>query len=163
MAKHRAEIAIWFRSLDSTRRIVLATASLFVLSTGGLTHVDSRLIRGCAYIAPDIGAVLLLITIIGSTRVQIALENRRFLWLGQISYSLYLSHLVVLAHSGVQLAPLSPDTGDSDYCTPARARCRGHLYRWLEAPAIALGQFLAMRIDGKARCHAAGLSAAVRV
>lgn len=163
LARHRVAMALWFQHLDSARRLLLGMTSLALLSVQSLTHVHVRAVRGFAYVAPDIGAVLLLISIIGSTRAQRALENNMCLWLGRVSYSLYLSHLVVLLTLVFTLHRIVPIQVILAAVPPLALVVAAVLYRWLESPAIALGQILAARIDRKAYSPVRRSSAAVPV
>jgi peptidoglycan/LPS O-acetylase OafA/YrhL len=163
LARHRAEIATCFPTLASSLRILLGMTSLCLLSVQSLTHVPVRALRGFAYVAPDVGAVLLLVSIIGSTQVQKARQNKMCLWLGRVSYSLYLSHLVVLLTLVFTLHRIVPIQAILAAVPPIALVVAAVLYRWLEAPAIALGHGLRARIDRKIHSPAQGSRAAVPV
>jgi peptidoglycan/LPS O-acetylase OafA/YrhL len=164
LANHRADISAWYRHLPAGLRITLGVASLFLLSTFGLAHAPIQALRGFAYIAPDFGAVLLLLAIIGSRRVQSMLEKAPCLWLGRVSYSLYLSHLVVLLTLVFVMHRFLPIMVILAILPPLALAIAGILYRVVEAPAIAAGQILAGRIDrriGKDSGRSRGVRAAV--
>ena len=147
LAKHREETAAWFRSLARARRIGLGAIGLLLLSMHGLDHIRIHALRSFAYIAPDLGAVLLLIAVLGSPRAQAWLEAKPCLWLGRVSYSLYLSHLVVLLTLVSTLHRFVSIYAILLVLPPLALVVAGVLYRVLEAPSIALGHRLAARIE----------------
>jgi peptidoglycan/LPS O-acetylase OafA/YrhL len=100
-----------------------------------------------AGVAPHLGAILLLISVIGSRRAQEVLEKRPCLWAGRISYSLYLSHLVVLLTLISIFHRLVPISVILVLMIPLALALAEVLFRSLERPAIALGHLLERRID----------------
>jgi peptidoglycan/LPS O-acetylase OafA/YrhL len=147
LAKYRIEITAWYRSLPPSLRIAIGLTSVLLLSTHGLAHAGIRLIRALASVAPHIGAVLLLVSVLGSKRVQAVLEAKPCLWAGRVSYSLYLSHVVLLLtlvwvlHRFVSIYVILLAV------PPLALVLAGALYKLLEEPAINLGRRLEERID----------------
>jgi peptidoglycan/LPS O-acetylase OafA/YrhL len=147
LAKYRIEVTVWYRSLPRSLRTAIGLTSLVLLSTHGVAHSSIRLVRAFASVAPHIGAVLLLVSVLGSKRAQAVLEAKPCLWAGRVSYSLYLSHVVLLLtlvwlfHRFVSIYVIL-------LAMPLLALVlAGVLYRLFEEPAIALGRRLANRID----------------
>jgi peptidoglycan/LPS O-acetylase OafA/YrhL len=147
LAKHRMKVAEWFQNLTHTYRITLGVISLLLLSTHGLVNFHIHAVRVFAYVAPHIGAVLLLISVIGSKWAQGVLENKPCLWVGRVSYSLYLSHAVLLLTLVSILNGIIPIYAILVGLPPLALALAGLLYRFVEKPAIALGYALANRID----------------
>jgi peptidoglycan/LPS O-acetylase OafA/YrhL len=147
LAKYRIEITAWYRDLPPSLRIAIGLTSLMMLSTHGLAHSGIRLVRALASVGPHIGAVLLLVSVIGSKRAQAVLETKPCLWAGRVSYSLYLSHVVLLLtlvsvlHRFVSIYLILLAL------PPLALALAGVLYRLLEEPAIGLGKRLENRID----------------
>jgi peptidoglycan/LPS O-acetylase OafA/YrhL len=147
LAKYRSETATWFRTLPPALRSAIGMTSLLLLSTHGLVHSHIQIVRVAASIAPHIGAVLLLIGVIGSSRVQTALETKPCLWVGRVSYSLYLSHLVLLLTLVSLLHPFVPVYLILIALPPLALALAGVFYWLLEQPAMSLGRRLELCVD----------------
>ena len=146
LAKYRNQIALRFRCLPSGVRVAMGIASLGLLGMHSLGFSQSALLRASASVAPHIGAVLLLIGVIGSAPVQKFLELKPCLWAGRVSYSLYLSHLVLLLtlvsflHSLISIYVIL-------IALPFLALALAAvLHRLVEQPAIDLGRRLGNKI-----------------
>jgi peptidoglycan/LPS O-acetylase OafA/YrhL len=100
-----------------------------------------------ASVAPHIGAVLLLIGVIGSSRIQAALETKPCLSAGRVSYSLYLSHLVLLLTLVSLFHQFVPVYVILLALPPLALALAGVLYWLLEQPAMSLGRRLERRVD----------------
>lgn len=147
LAKYRVEITAWYRNLPPLLRIAIGATSLLLLSTHGLAHAGIRLVRALASVAPHIGAVLLLICVLGSKRAQAVLEMKPCLWAGRVSYSLYLSHVVLLLTLVSVLHRFVSIYVILFALPPLALAVAGALYKVLEEPAIALGRRLEKRIE----------------
>jgi peptidoglycan/LPS O-acetylase OafA/YrhL len=147
LAKYRKETAAWFRTLPTALRSAIGLTSLLLLGTHGLVHSRIQIVRVLSSVAPHIGAVLLLIAVIGSSRAQAALETKPCLWAGRVSYSLYLSHLVLLLTLVSLLYRFVPVYLILLALPPLALALAGVLYRWLEQPAISLGRRLERSLD----------------
>ena len=147
LAKHRVETECWIRKLDPACRAFLAAAAVLFLSAHGVAHAGNHAVRQAASIAPHFGAVLLLMLIIGSPKARYLLEKKPCIWVGRVSYSLYLSHLVVLLTLVHLLHGLLP-VYLIILCVPPLALAVAYaLYRFLEEPAISLGHRLERLLD----------------
>jgi len=151
LAKYRIEITAWYRSLPPSLRIAIGVTGVLMLSTHGLAHAGIRLVRALASVAPHFGAILLMVGVIGSKRAQAVLEAKPCLWAGRVSYSLYLSHLVLLLTLVSLLYRFVPIYAILFAMPPLALVLAGVLYKLLEEPAIALGRRLENRIDGAER------------
>jgi len=147
LAKYRAETAAWFQTMPPALRTAIGMTSLLLLGTHGLVHSRIQIVRVLASVAPHIGAVLLLIGVIGSNRVQAALETKPCLWAGRVSYSLYLSHLVLLLTLVSLLHQFVPVYLILIALPPLALALAGVLYWLLEQPAMSLGRRLERMVD----------------
>ena len=77
------------------------------------------------------------------------MENKPCLRVGRVSYGLYLSHLVVLMTLISTMHRFVPIYAILVVFPPLALVVAGVLYRFLEAPATALGQNLAARIESE--------------
>jgi peptidoglycan/LPS O-acetylase OafA/YrhL len=146
LAAHRDAVKSWFRKRSPALRLVLLIVSLLLLSRAG-ARSPFALVRNLLIAGPEIGSVLLLSTVIGSARMHTALENKPLLWLGRISYSLYLSHVVLLMTLGNLLHRIVPISWILIAMFPLALILADALYRFLERPSIGLGHRLANRIE----------------
>ena len=162
MAIRRTALTEWFGNLPRLCRRLLFLTSLLLLSTHGLTHASIHAVRTFAYLAPDIGAVGLLTWLLGSPSAQRVLEWKPALWVGRISYSLYLSHLVLLLSVVSVFHRVIPIYIILIAIPPLALVTAQILYQLLEVPAIALGHYLAQRIDGKSAVRVQGPPETVR-
>jgi peptidoglycan/LPS O-acetylase OafA/YrhL len=89
--------------------------------------------------------VLLLVCIVGARRGDEILRDRRLIWMGRISYSLYLSHVVVLLTLMYTLRDtVSPHI--AIWAVPLIAiPVAAILFRVLEQPAMAIGRAIENR------------------
>ena len=87
------------------------------------------------------GAVVVIVAIVGSVRIQGWLANRPLLWVGRQSYSLYLVHLpvimiCVIAFQGqVQVLAVC-------MVVPVALLLAWAFHNWIETPSVAIAQRL---------------------
>ena len=93
-----------------------------------------------------IGAAMLIVLALGSKRLSAGLGHDWLIWLGRISYSLYLVHVpimyVVTQYWGETWSPLH----DAVIIVPASLIAAHFLSRWIEYPAMDFGKRLAARL-----------------
>jgi len=159
IAKYRIETERWIRNLGSAVKASLAVAAILLLSAHAISHAGSHAVRQLASVAPHFGAVLLLILVIGSPGAQKLLEKKPCLSVGRVSYSLYLSHLVVLLALIYLLHRWLPVYLILIGVPPLALVVAYALFRWLERPAIGLGYWLECRIDAAGQSAAASIPA----
>ncbi len=93
-----------------------------------------------------IGAFLLLDLCMRSERARSILRHPPLLWLGKVSYSLYLTHLVVLIATVYLLHDLLPIAAILALVVPLSLLVAEILNRTVELPSSALGKRLAARL-----------------
>ena len=147
LAKHRVSFVQWFQRLSPVWRALLVVAGFLLLSGAG-SRFQSLLVRDVLIAGPEVGAVLLLASVIASVWARSVLENKLLLWLGRISYSLYLSHVVVILTLGNLLHRIVPISWLLIAIFPVALVLASGLFRFVERPAISLGHKLANYIDG---------------
>jgi peptidoglycan/LPS O-acetylase OafA/YrhL len=147
LARHRISFVAWFQQRSPVRRVLLAVAGFLLLSGAG-SRFPSLLARNLLIAGPEVGAVLWLASVIGSRWAQSVLENKPLLWLGRISYSLYLSHVVVILTMGNLLHRIVPISWLLIAIFSIALILASWLFRFVERPAISLGHRLANYVDG---------------
>jgi peptidoglycan/LPS O-acetylase OafA/YrhL len=135
LAQFRDRAAFWLRTLPPS-----AVVGLWAVAIYGMV------IPYKYNVAPDIpvgmAAVLLIALTLGTPRVQSWLACPALLWLGRVSFSLYLVHIVVLAAvirwagGGTRPVLLAAVLAGS-------LAAADLLYRAVERPCLRLGQFVA--------------------
>lgn len=122
-----------------------------------LTHVDPGLQVACIedWLATA-GAVALMLTIVASGRVAAFMRREPLAFLGRISYSLYLYHVIVMGAVVSLLGGLLPPAAVVAVELLASTAVAWASYRLAEVPAMRLGRFL----TSKARQVAAPSGAA---
>ena len=89
-----------------------------------------------------LGAALLMALAIGSPRARRVLEVPPLLWLGRVSYSLYLIHVPVLLVTVHGLHGLLPLEALLLLAIPLALLAAEAMNRWVEQPSIALARRL---------------------
>jgi peptidoglycan/LPS O-acetylase OafA/YrhL len=157
LAKYKGAVQTYLARLKPWQKAALVLAALGLynlvwetegLGYFGLAFPHDKLIRA---FAPAMGAVLLISCALSFEKLQNLLHSKILLWLGKVSYSLYLTHLIVLAAAIYFLPESRP--------LPARVMVGAFLalpaaafsYQFLELPCIKIGHSLAKKLDGKRR------------
>lgn len=147
LALHREAVQDWYRRRGSWMRQMLFILALLLLSVNGLPRRHAVLqVLAANVIATDFGAALLLMCLIGARSGRAILERPPLLWLGRISYSLYLSHLLVLLSIVYGFQRVASPQLLIWFVPPAALAVAGLLYRSVEQPAMALGERLRCRL-----------------
>lgn len=162
VARYRVPLAVYFGSLSAVSRLVWVATALvlydfeFVLQGVRVLHVGPA-----NDYAVFLGSVMLIIGALGSRLAGSALRSRIPVFLGKISYSLYLWHAVVLLtvvnltypkYSLVLILPTSIILGLAVAIVA---------YRWVELPSIALGRWLvaeSRRLEPRTRLTILGVN-----
>lgn len=143
LALHREAVQDWYRQRSARLRALLFSVALLLLVANDLPRRHAVLeVLAFNVIGTDLGAALLLLCLIGAKSSRAVLERRPLLWLGRISYSLYLSHLLVLLTVLYGLQKIAAPQVLIWFVPPAAIAVAALLYRTVERPAKALGENL---------------------
>jgi len=137
MANNRPHVRAWF----SDTRVAVAGLVIVWGAIGALEPTS--------YYSPwtySGGALLLVAAIYGNARLGGMLEKRPLIWLGELSFSLYLVHLPVLLLFTRTLGGVIPPL--AIVCLAmASALAAAHLFMiWVERPSLSLGRWATARI-----------------
>lgn len=143
LARHREAVGAWVGALPHTARAGLLVLALLLIPLRwygwGLT-LDGPLGETLLDLATVTGSALLIALALGWEGWRRWLERPTLSWLGQISYSLYLYHVLVLAlvvRLGAEMLPVWSLLIVSFILSFPVA----HLaYRWVEVPAMRRGR-----------------------
>ena len=141
IARHRAAVAVWIAARPSPFRVALLAAALLLMPVAWYGSAEVTVPR---QVLDDLGVVLaagvLIALSLGWPGFQRWLERPALLWLGRVSFSLYLYHTLVLTITvrlGQTLLPLPALLPISAGLTFLVA----HLaHRFIEVPAMAYGK-----------------------
>jgi peptidoglycan/LPS O-acetylase OafA/YrhL len=139
LAVDGAPVARLRRASPTMRTVLAGVAVLFLSVPSGVSL--SGVIAG-------LGAVLIIAVVVASPEIDRVLSVPCCVALGRVSYSLYLTHVVVLMALGRLLGSLLPVWMILAIAAPVIAvvACAG--YRWVEQPSIRLGRSIASRLRG---------------
>jgi peptidoglycan/LPS O-acetylase OafA/YrhL len=154
LARHRAALLEWFGGLGAGRRIGLWLVCFLLLRIRWLVPLPGALCD----LANGFGAALLIALVMSSPAAQAVLSRGALVWLGQVSFSLYLVHVpLILLALHVVPADIHPALVLAGV-VPLSLLVAAGLYRLVERPTIALGRRLAARFepDPKRRAATAG-------
>jgi peptidoglycan/LPS O-acetylase OafA/YrhL len=147
LAKHRKEILAWYTSKSKPLKIglILTGVPLYlfpwllkIVLTTKLWFVEEWVI--------SLGVAIFIISALGSQKVSLFLLSRSVHFLGQISYSMYLLHAVILIsvtqilYKSVGLLPIWPIAMVSTLFFSWLS------YKYIEIPSINIGKLLADRM-----------------
>lgn len=128
-------------------RLPLPTAAALWVLAAGLILSPGPTVYNYFNFTWGAGAVLLLVMAVGSPQAERTLSARAPVWLGRVSYSLYLVHLPILiaaVHLTYGVLPLWITTAGVILLSLLAAEA---MHRAVEVPSIRLGRTLARRFD----------------
>jgi peptidoglycan/LPS O-acetylase OafA/YrhL len=155
LAKYRDEIKEVFEKFQNWQKLILFLAVLGLYNLNWELHdirnlalgaKNSTYVLGCA---GGLASILMIGAALSFERMQKILHFKIFLWLGKVSYSLYLTHVVVLLASVYFLPQFIPLVVRVIFGACFSFVVAGLSYRYLEVPSNSIGHFLAKKTDEK--------------
>ncbi|MCL6631389.1 MAG: acyltransferase [Alicyclobacillus herbarius] len=145
LAKHRLTIRAIMECFSRSTKVVLLVLALLLYNADWFPAIhsffDQR--RPGIDIIIAVAAALIIALSLGSARMKAWLGKGPFLWLGHISFSLYLIHPVVLAGLVYGLDGWLPKHWIILLVPPVSILSAYVMYRFVERPSIRLGRQLA--------------------
>ena len=139
VAHHREVIIGTLRRIPGWWRAVLSLGAIYSVI---LPHAPYFSVLLPADITFGLGSALMIALALGSPAWSRTLQSRPLLWLGRVSYSLYLTHNVVLLAVVHLLYPLLDGAALVAAVVLASLIVAEASYRLVEAPSIRLGRYL---------------------
>ncbi len=136
MARHRAAIAAWYRRRGNAEHLVIAAAVFIAYLWGHLLRHMSKPVILLAVIG-------LMVLTLNSETAGRRLQHRVPLYLGRISYSLYLVHLPVLFALAFLLRPADGQAWFLALYVASAIGFASVFHRFVEQPCIRLSRQIA--------------------
>ncbi len=141
--------------LDAVRNAVDGLSSfvrigLWFVSAVLLSIPDYNISYTFFFFGSLIGALLLLVLCLTSARAQVMLGHALPRWLGRVSYSLYLVHLIVILAVVHAFHDRVPAWQLLTVAVPIALLVSEIMCRWVELPSQRLGKWLAARMAAHA-------------
>jgi peptidoglycan/LPS O-acetylase OafA/YrhL len=155
LAKYQEDVRNFLGKLQTWKRVALVLAALGLYNWGWefwntrpsllvLNAPSSRFLK----FAPGLGSALIIGSALAFEKLQHVLNHKLLLWTGKVSYSLYLTHMVVLPAAIYFLPPVIPLLGRVILGAMLSFPVAGLSYQFLEVPCISMGHFLAKKLEG---------------
>jgi peptidoglycan/LPS O-acetylase OafA/YrhL len=157
LAKYKEDVKTFVGKFKNWQKLLLVLGALGLynlewemglLSYWGLNLKHDHIVLT---LAPGIAAVLVIICALTLEPLQRLLHHKILLWVGKVSYSLYLTHVVVLAAAVYFLPDAVPLLARVILGALISFPVAALSYQFLERPCIDIGHSLAKRITNKKR------------
>jgi peptidoglycan/LPS O-acetylase OafA/YrhL len=147
LAKHRWELRRWFGSLFRSQKLFLAVACIALYLAPWEIALISPPLAGSSpsYAMMRFGAVLALALVVMSAGLDQFMRHPVLVWLGKISYSLYLIHFVVLGSLVYGVEERAPLWLAAVLTIPVSIMAAGLLQKFIEEPFIRFAKGLLRR------------------
>lgn len=144
LARYKDDLVAWFRRIPWVLHIPMLVVALLLYVCRWLfwtqnplpfqnVLIDWGIMLACAFA---------VVTALATTAAHALLSWRPFVWLGRISYSVYLTHMLVEVVVLQTLGDILPLWLLLVCCVPLTLAVSHLAYRWIELPAVAVGKRL---------------------
>lgn len=141
LAKERNKLMA-YSHVSGYAKVVLLLLSLVLINSRWISLITTMYLENIENFVTALGFALLFLVVLTSKTVDEFLTKKYLLYLGKISFSLYLVHIPVLMLTVVFLSKLIP-TWAAFCLVPIFSVIVAHYsYKWIEDPAMKLGQRL---------------------
>lgn len=139
LSKYRHNFG-YLTSIDFKYKIILLFVSLVLINNKWLVTVFKIENITISDLVSAVGILLLFVLVLNSIEIQKALTHKFLLFLGKISFSLYLVHIPVLGVTTFFLTQIMPK-GIAFVFVPILSIPVAYVtYKWVEEPAMRLGK-----------------------
>lgn len=145
IAIEKEQIISWLRSLRWHAKVPYCLVMIYFLIK--TDYAAQTLLGSLVDYLRGIGAVMLIILALGSARLGNALGHAVALWLGRISYSLYLVHMPIMYVVIQCFGETWPVLQSCLVFVPLSFLIAHILSKWVEYPFMDLGKKIAARLE----------------
>lgn len=139
LAKYKITIVNYIKPMNLFKKCVLAILALIFINFRSIYFFNEMIIDD---LINSIGVVIVFVLVLSSSNIQAVLNMRVLKWLGKISFSLYLTHILVFMLTITYLSKVVP-INVSILLAPLFTIPIAYLtYELLELPSNKLGKFL---------------------
>lgn len=147
VAINRVNVISW---IARQRLVLFGLASLVAVSIVKSDFGSHTLAGNVIDYARGVGAVGLIALALGMPRFRAVLNHASLIWLGRISYSLYLVHIPILYIINQTVSRTWPVSGTALMVLASSLFMAELIARYVEFPSLEVGKRLAARIRGPA-------------
>lgn len=146
LSKYRVETADKISKLTPFMKFLLFSLSIILIGARWVEGVVPILSSNVHQLVAGLGIVLLFAVVLSSALAQKILMNKFLLWLGKVSFSLYLIHVLVLMLLAIIFGKYAI------WLTPILSLpVAGLTYKYVEEPAIKIGKRWTSILNGKSK------------
>lgn len=156
LARYQEDVKIFLGKLQVWKKAALVLAGFGFYNWGwefwNARSMDSDLTSPNIFlsgIAPGVGSCLIISSALTFEKIQRILNHKILLWTGKVSYSLYLTHMVVLPAAIYFLPTSIPLLGRVILGVCLSFLVAGLSYQFLELPCISIGHSLAKKLEAR--------------
>lgn len=150
LSKYRSQLFEFKASHTFTKMMLLAASLVLINSRWIVIEYQVKDERIADFISV-LGILLLFVVVLTSNKVEQLLTKRPLLWLGKISFSLYLVHIPVMMMVTIFLGNIIP-IALAFTLVPLLSVVVAHFtYKYIEVPANNLGKIVAKVFEGEPR------------
>lgn len=146
LCKYRLEVSSYIYKMKPSSKFLLFSLSIILISARWILDTMPIFSTYTHQLVVGIGIILLFAVVLSSELSQKILMNKFLLWLGKISFSLYLTHILVLMTLAILFGK------DLIWLTPIVSLPIAALtYKYVEGPAIKIGKRWTNILKGKTK------------
>jgi peptidoglycan/LPS O-acetylase OafA/YrhL len=164
LAKHQSTLVARLRQLGHPARVLIFLAGLSAYEAQRIADhfgYNGLNMAALVWVIMSVGSSLIILTTLSSRRISYCLTVKPVLWIGKVSYSIYLLQMIVLlCLLPAVIAALNKfGIGPSFWMLPlcllvafaATVVLAAPFYRFVELPSIAFGHYVSARFKNKVR------------
>lgn len=148
LSKYRTQVVQRIKKTSKQSKLSLFVTSLLLINCKWMLYIYNFNDTFLTEFIPAFGILILFIVVLSSKLANKVLTMKPLLWMGKISYSLYLTHIITIMMLTIFIGKVVPiEIGF--ILAPFVALPVAHLsYKYIEAPSIILGKKTIKLVNG---------------